>query len=184
MNKNNPSKVPEGYFASLEESILKKTIYANDSASKDAVQKVGEVMGKYDINPTTLATDKELDITPHLDINPHNSDQEVKQRGGGSSLWGFAAGFAVMVLLAWGGFSLMIGGKAVVEPVSSELVAEVEVEISDEAIIEETLLMNLNEYELIDLLFENDNNSIIVAQDLVDYMSIYEDIDILDFENL
>lgn len=182
MNNRNPYKVPQGYFASLEESILQKTIYAKDSTVIEA--KVGDIRGgafsqkQNSEAPVLEPLKKSLDIAPHLDITPQNEEQKPR---GIRSLMGFAAGFAVMVLLAWGGFSLMIGQDSV-EPTieESELVAEV----ADDFDIEEVLLMNIDEYELIDMLFDANDNSIIVAQDIVEYMSMYEDIDAMDFENL
>ncbi|MFI3287754.1 MAG: hypothetical protein R3Y61_04670 [Rikenellaceae bacterium] len=79
MDTRNPYKTPEGYFESLNARILRDTIGAQPS----------------------------VEVTSKEPLSYRTETRGLKFRRTVRSMTGFAAGFAVMVMLAWGGFYLM-----------------------------------------------------------------------------
>ncbi len=79
MDTRNPYKTPEGYFESLNARILRDTIGAQPS----------------------------VEVTNKEPLSYRSETRGLKFRRTVRSMAGFAAGFAVMVMLAWGGFYFM-----------------------------------------------------------------------------
>ncbi len=148
MNNKNPYSVPEGYFKGLQESILSKTVLSRENSVRSVdLPPMEHILAEDD-------TASELDIRPRVDIG---ASKQTSWR----SLVGFAAGFAAMVALAWGGFYFMTGAAL-----------EREALMASEIDIESMTLYGVDEMQLLDILNDDEHNYLL-AEAAMDYVNYF-----------
>ncbi len=123
MDNRNPYKVPEGYFQNLQNSILTKVAKGEEyhSSSEDIL---------------------ELEFKARA-----NTRTRVRI----ANLMGFAAGFALLVGLAMGGFNLIIDTTSQSQEDNMALFSSLE--------LDDELLYGIDDEHIIEVLVENNSNS-------------------------
>lgn len=142
MDTRNPHTTPDGYFEALNARILSATVGAQNTDGAN--------------------TSKET-----LEYTSPNKVNKFKRSV--RSMMGFAAGFAVMVTLAWGGFYLMVGGEAIEDSYSTDMY------VSD-------LLWGIDEDDFIDAAYGEDDytDDEEYSEAVIEFMGLYSSLDVED----
>ncbi len=117
-NNENPYKVPQGYFAELKGKILQKTTLSTDTEEHKKKNSVQFVVG--------------------------GEERRPKNSVNWRSIAGFAAGFAIFVILGVGGVSLL--EKFSGEIITGKLSAQKQLELSDANLFAEAVFEYVEQY--------------------------------------